>query len=200
MTTETNQQPPVPLLPPPPQPSQPLSQQQQQQQQQSVPHSQWSGGDLYSALRGPMESSDDYIAKLEQKLSKGMAVPPPKLAKRLQDEREAKMLSGDISDSDSDDNGSDYDETNDGGAILLSPAKAGKGSGRVVGASALEGDEESENEQQQQPFLSKEEKEEYLSEEKEKEKEDDATSQQRTKGSSRESDSGCCNCCTCVIS
>lgn len=48
-----------------------------------------------------MHRLDDHMAKLEQKLSKRLTAPPPKLAKWLQDEKEAKALSRYASDNDS---------------------------------------------------------------------------------------------------
>lgn len=173
----------------------------------------WNGNDFCSALHGPMESSDDYIARLEAKLSKGMKVPPPKLAKRLQDEREAKIFNGELSDDEDegkearkkkkkttkgsgndvgdDDDDDEYyeeeDEFNDGSAILLSNAKP----------ISIEDDRSDENDEMSQSFLTKEERESYLREDDEMDISNNGVNEGNVKS---DDDDQSCKCELCIIS
>ena len=172
----------------------------------------WNGNDFCSALHGPMESSDDYIARLEAKLSKGMKVPPPKLAKRLQDEREAKIFNGELSDDEDegkearkkkkkttkgsrndvgDDDDDEYyeeeDDFNDGSAILLSNAKP----------ISIEDDRSDENDEMSQSFLTKEERESYLREDDEMGTSNNDANEGNVKS---DDDDQSCKCKLCIIS
>lgn len=209
--SQTPQAKPIPLLnPPPPELFQQFSSGPKQNGFSSSSNlfssNTWNGSDFCSALHGPMESSDDYIARLEAKLSKGMKVPPPKLAKRLQDEREAKIFNGEISDDDeieekkkkkkgkkSDGSDDEYyedeDDFNDGSAILLSNVKP----------VSIEDDRSDEKDEESQSFLTKEERESYLNENDEmgplNEIKDD-----NGNGNDDDDDDKSCKCGLCIIS
>lgn len=147
---------PIPLLkPPPPELFQAFSSSSSSSSKQNnISPNSWDGNGLLNALNSPMESSEDYIAKLEAKLSKGMKVPPPKLAMKLQEERERKIFNGELSDDEKEEEENSCESDN---AILLSNVKPLNN--EKVNTVINDGDNDNES---SQPILTKEEKESYL--------------------------------------